>query len=239
MRQQILYYAVKYHGEYQTMKKAIEKNEPWEKIEYEGHYLTLLDENYPKCLFQLEEPPFILFYEGNLDLLNQRCVCVIGSRNISNHAYKSIASLMRNINPKEVIVSGLAKGIDALAHQEAIRSHRKTIGVIGCGLDICYPKQNEVLYVTMKKDHLVLSEYPKGTKPFSHHFPLRNRILAALSDRCYVVEAKRKSGTMITANYAFSLNKEVIAFPHRYDDVFGEGCNELIQLGASVFIAER
>ena len=115
----------------------------------------------------------------------------------------------------------------------------KTIGVIGCGLDKSYPKENDEMYEKMKKDQLLLSEYPAGSLPLAHHFPWRNRILAALGDRCYVVEAKSKSGTMITADYVQSLNKEIIAFPYRFDDDFGIGCNYLIEQGASIFIKER
>lgn len=238
MRDQLLYYVVKYHGEYHRIKKAIEKNEDWEKINYEGKYVTILDEDYPKELFELDEPPFLLFYEGHLNLLKKKKICVIGSRMPSLHARKSVDALIRCEN-SEVLVSGLAKGIDAIAHEEAIRMNKKTIGVIGCGLDITYPKENKELYERMRKDHLILTEYPKGVRPLAHHFPSRNRLLAALGERCYVVEAKQKSGTMITANFALDLGKEIIAFPYRYDDAFGKGCNELIQQGASIFMGHE
>lgn len=236
MKEQILSYALKYQGEYDKMKKAIDRNEKWEKVIYDGNYLTILDEEYPKELFDLEDPPYILFYEGNLTLLHKPKVCVIGSRRCSCYASNSTHDLIESLHEEIVIVSGLAKGVDGLAHQKAIELKRNTIGIIGCGCDQIYPKENRDLYEIMKKDQLILSEYPNGSLPLAHHFPWRNRLLAALCEKCYVVEAKCKSGTMITADFAQSLNKEIIAFPYRYDDDFGKGCNELIEQGAGIFI---
>ncbi|MGN1343193.1 MAG: DNA-processing protein DprA [Traorella sp.] len=236
MRKQILYYALIYKGEYQQMKKAIEKNENWEEIDYSGNYITILDELYPKILFELEYPPLILFYEGNLSLLEKNIICIIGSRKCSAYASQSCFDLISNLPKEDVIVSGLALGIDALAHQRAIQLGHKCIGVIGCGCNVVYPKHNKALYEEIKKNHLLISEYPNDVMPLAHHFPWRNRILACLGKKCYVVEAKSKSGTMVTANYALTLNREIIAFPYRYNDDFGRGCNELIEQGASIYM---
>lgn len=238
MRKQILYYALKYKGEYKQIKKAIEINESWEIVEYKHNYLTILDENYPKVLFELDEPPFILFYEGNIDLLQFSKVSVIGSRKHSNFAQQACRDLISSLPKDTIIVSGLAKGVDAIAHLKAIELGYRCIGVIGCGCDIVYPKENMELYQRIRQQHLLISEYPYSIPPLAHHFPMRNRIIAALGEKCYVVEAKSKSGTMITANYALDLNREIIAFPHRYNDDFGKGCNELIEQGASIFIWE-
>ena len=236
MRKQILYYAIKYKGEYNLIKKAIIRNEEWFDVEYNGKYITILDDEYPKILFELKDPPFILFYEGNLKLLNSYMVCIIGSRNCSKYADKACHDLIMKLPKDYVVISGLAKGIDSLAHLNAIELGYSSIGIIGCGCNVVYPKENEFLYREIKKYHLLLSEYPNDTKPLAHHFPSRNRLLACLSNKCYVVEAKSKSGTMITANYAVDLDREVIAFPYRYDDEFGKGCNELIEQGASIYI---
>lgn len=236
MRKQILYYAIKYKGEYNQIKKAILNDEVWHEIDYQGNYITILDDNYPKILFDLDDPPYILFYEGNLELLNREKVCIIGSRKCSKYANKSCYDLISSLSKDTIIVSGLAKGVDALAHLNAIELGYSCIGVIGCGIDVIYPKENKYLYDEIKKYHLLLSEYPNNTMPLSHHFPLRNRILACLSKKCYVVEAKSKSGTMITANYALLLDREIIAFPYRYNDEFGKGCNELIEQGASIYM---
>lgn len=236
MRKQILYYAIKYKGEYSSIKRAIKRDEKWFDIKYSGNYITILDEDYPKVLLELEDPPYILFYEGNLDLLNNPKVCIIGSRDCSKYANRSCRDLISGFEKNTTIVSGLAKGVDALAHLNAIELGYSCIGVIGCGCNVIYPKENLLLYEKIKKDHLLLSEYPSDTKPLAHHFPCRNRLIACLSNKCYVVEAKSRSGTMITANYAVDLNREVIVFPYRYNDEFGKGCNELIEQGASIYM---
>lgn len=239
MRNQILYYVLKYKGEYNQIKKAIERNEEWTHVDCDENYITILDDEYPKEFYELDEPPFLFFYQGNLELLNKEKISIIGSRECSKYANQSCYDLMKDMNKDVVIVSGMAKGIDAIAHQEAIKLGHFCIGIIGCGLNVVYPKENKMLYEEILKNHLLISEYPKDVIPYAHHFPARNRLIAALSKRCYVIEAKSKSGTMITANYALSLNREIIVFPYRYDDIFGKGCNELIEQGASIFIPYR
>lgn len=236
MREQILYYVLKYKGEYKQVKRAIERNEEWEKFECEDSYVTILDNEYPKEFFELEDPPFLFFYKGNLELLKKEKVSVIGARDCSKYANQTCFDLINGIKKDVVIVSGMAKGVDAIAHQHAVLLKHGCIGIIGCGCDIVYPKENRDLYVEIMKNHLLISEYPKGVSPLAHHFPARNRLIAALGKICYVIEAKSKSGTMITANYALSLNREIVVFPYRYDDEFGKGCNELIEQGASIFM---
>lgn len=235
MRKQILYYGLKYGGEYRKIKRAIEKNEEWEETEYDENYITILDEEYPKEFYELDEPPYLFFYKGNLELLTKEKVSVIGSRECSEYAKQSCYDLMDRLKNDTVIVSGLAKGVDALAHIEAMKLGHPCIGVIGCGLDIIYPMENKNLYEEIMNNHLLISEYPNHVAPSAHHFPARNRLIAALGEVCYVVEAKSKSGTMITANYALSLDREIIAFPYRYNEAFGKGCNDLIEQGASIF----
>lgn len=237
MREKILAYALRYQGEYYAMKKAIEKNEPVNKINYNGNYITILDDEYPKSLLELKHPPYILFYEGNLDLLDKRGVSVIGSRLCSDYGAKMTSKIVRKIAIKNVIISGLAKGIDAYAHKEAINLN--TIAIVGCGLDICYPKENFDLYQLIKKKHLILSEYPYGTKPLAHHFPWRNRLIAALSQSVVVIEAKKRSGTLFTVNEALELGKSIYCVPHEYDNVSGWGCNYLIQQGAQILVDEN
>lgn len=232
MREQILYYAVKYKGEWKYIQKAIEANEPWEKIEYNGNFVTVLDKEYPEKLRKLQYAPWILFYEGNLALLDRKSAGIIGSRDASEKGVEMCRTLCRHLSNKYVVVSGLAKGIDSIAHQCSL--NRGTIGVIGCGLDVIYPKQNEALYKTMRKNHLILSEYHKGVAPLAFHFPWRNRILAALSDVVIVVEAKKRSGSMLTVNEALALDIPVYCMPHAFGDAYGEGGNLLIAQGAGI-----
>lgn len=237
MREQILAYALKYQGEYGKIKKAIENHEKYNEVHYDGNYITILDEGYPKVLFDLEQPPFILFYRGDLSLLNLGSLGVVGSRLCSSYGIEMCERIVAK-SSSPCIVSGLAKGIDAYAHQFALFHHKHTIAVIGCGLDVTYPKENESLYQKLNNE-LILSEYPNGTPPLAYHFPWRNRLLAALSECVVVVEASVRSGTMLTVNEALNLNRDVFVVPYRYDDINGKGCNLLIQQGANILINEE
>lgn len=129
-----------------------------------------------------------------------------------------------------VIVSGMAKGIDAQAHYSSLTG--KTVGVLGCGMNVHYPTCNEQLYQQMKKRHCLISEYPPDTPPLKHHFPWRNRIIAALADKVAVPQAKCRSGTMVTVNYAMEMGKDIYCVPYPLWDLEGDGCNELIYNGA-------
>lgn len=237
MREQILAYALKYQGEYWDIKKAINNHEKFNEVHYQGNYITILDERYPKVLFDLEHPPFILFYCGQLDLLDIPSLGIVGSRQCTTYGITMVEEIVSNCSSR-CIVSGLAKGIDAYAHKFALDAHKHTIAVIGCGLDIVYPKENEALYLRLNHE-LILSEYPNGTPPLAHHFPWRNRLLAALSHRIVVVEASLRSGTMLTVNEALILNRDVYVVPYHYGEKNGKGCNLLIQQGANVIINEE
>lgn len=234
MREQLLYYAIIYGGEWHRVKKAIETKEAWERISYQGKYLTILDEAYPPKLHLLKYPPWVIFYEGNISLLDQLAVALVGSRDESTYGRDMCRHIVKNLKERYVIVSGMAKGIDAIAHQEAI--DKQTIGIIGCGLDIIYPRENQALYQEMKARQLLLSEYPNGTKPLAHHFPWRNRLLAALSSAVVVVQARKRSGTMLTVNEALDIDIPIYCVPYMFHDPCGEGCNLLIAQGAQILI---
>ena len=176
----------------------------------------------------------ILFYEGNLSLCENDSCAVIGSRNTSQDSYIICRDMTTILSKRYTIVSGLAKGVDGCAHESAL--HASTIGVIGCGLDIVYPKQHSHLYKQMKQHHLIVSEYPLGVKPLAHHFPWRNRILAALSAFVVVIEARCKSGTMLTVNEALTLGIPVYCVPQPFLYEQGKGCNLLISQGAEILI---
>lgn len=237
MRKQILYYAVRYAGDWTKIAQAIKKQEPWNEIPYKGSYVTIVDEDYPNSLKALQYAPWILFYEGNLCFVNEKTCAIIGSRKASPYGLSMCAHITRLLREDHVIVSGLAKGIDSCAHYHAL-SH-KTIGVIGCGLDVIYPKENAELYTCMKKDHLIISEYPYQTKPYASHFPWRNRMIAALSRAVIVVEAAKRSGSMLTVNEALSLDVPVYCIPHAFDDSDGDGGNMLIAQGANILVDDE
>lgn len=226
----LLYYAIKYQGEYDRIKKAIENNEYYEEIQYDESYVTILDKNYPQQLLHLEKPPFVLFYRGDLELLNSNLICVVGGRNYSSEAKENVNELCKYI--KGVYISGLAKGIDGFVHEISDIS----IGVIGCGIDLIYPKENEHLYSKVK---LIISEYPKGVLPFKHHFPMRNRIMVALSKCLIIVEGKINSGTQISVNIAMELGKEVFVFPKSYFNEYASLNHDLIEEGAQIISSKE
>ena len=236
-REQILSYAITYHGEYGQIKKAIETNEPYQKAVCKYPYVTILDEDYPIALRRLQYPPFILFYQGDLSLSNKEAVAIVGSRKASPYGIlmsKHVVTLLRD---KYVIVSGLAMGIDGMAHQVSLHHH--TIAVIGCGIDCYYPKCNQSLQETIAKEHLILSEYPPGTLPLAHHFPWRNRILAGLSKAIVVIEATHRSGTMITVNEGLELSLPIYCVPANFNSLNGKGSNYLIAQGAQILVDDE
>ena len=195
--------------------------------------LTILDGAYPQRLKEIYLPPIVLFYRGNLSLINQRAVAIVGSRNHSKYAKDCIHELIPTIvNDGIVVVSGLARGVDTLAHEETLKANGYTIAVIGSGLDVVYPPENSKLYDVIAKRGLILSEYPLQSRPLKFHFPYRNRIIAGLSHGVCVIEAKEKSGSLITANLALSENREVFAVPGSIFSTHSKGSNSLIEAGA-------
>lgn len=224
--------AILYNGDYFKIRKHVELGKQVPEFSYDGKYVEYGDERYPAALYQCEYPPYVLFYEGNLDLLNNPAVAVIGNRKPSEYSLNATASLVKSLRSNCVIISGLAYGIDIEAHKNALDF--RCVAVLGCGVDVCYPKGHQNVFEELKANHLVLSEYPKGVHPQRHHFPFRNRIIAALSKQIYVMSATMKSGTLGTVDEALKLNREIICLPHQINDPTGKGCNYLIEQGASM-----
>lgn len=195
--------------------------------------LSFYSSNYPEALKNSPYPPLFLFYEGNINWLNYPSLAIVGAREASPYASQVLRHIVpRLVEQNQVIVSGLAKGVDRWSHELALRSGGKTIGVIGCGLDICYPREVSDVFMEMKRNHLVLSEYPLNTPIKRHHFPMRNRIIAGISDGTCVIEAKERSGSLITAQLALEAGKEVFAIPGDILSGQSNGCHHLIQDGA-------
>lgn len=199
-----------------------------------SHFLTILDKRYPLQLQEIYSPPVVLFYQGDIELLDsKKLLGVVGARQCSSYALQALNQLLPNvIQQKLTLVSGLAKGVDGLSHQLALKHHGKTIAVIGNGLDVSYPSCNHALQTQIAHMGLLLSEYPLGSRPLKYHFPLRNRIIAGLCQTVLVVEARHHSGSLITANLALQENRNVLALPGRINDIYSTGCNELIAAGA-------
>ncbi len=198
--------------------------------------ISFFDPQYPAILKEIYQPPWALFAKGDLSLLNKEPkLAVVGSRQATQYGKRAIRLLLPHLIEKGiVIVSGLAKGVDALAHECTIENGGKTVAVIAGGLYHIYPKDNVELASKMMQNHLVLSEYPPDTKPEKWHFPSRNRIISGLSAGTLLIEAKQKSGSLITANYAVNEGREVFSLPGSIFNPFSHGTNSLIQQGAKL-----
>lgn len=226
-------YAWKYEGNWGRIAKAMEREETPVPFVSPDSFLTVFDAAYPQCLKQLKYPPWVLWYQGNLHLLEKPMITIVGSRKMNAYGQQCTVLAASLLREHYVLVSGLAKGVDACVHHTAL-AHGHTIGVIGSGLSVHYPKENENLYHQLSRHDLILSEYPHDTGVQRYHFPWRNRILAALGSALIVTQAEEKSGTMLTVNEALDLNKEVYCFPYPYEYASGKGCNRLISEGANI-----
>ena len=197
------------------------------------HFLMYEDALYPKRLKEIYLPPVVLFYKGRLELFNRLSIGIVGARNHTPYSKEALEFLLPDILERKVsIISGLARGVDSLAHQLTLDLKGETIAVIGNGINICYPKENQSLYDAIGKKGLILSEYPLDSPPLKFHFPYRNRIIAGLSHGLCVIEAKMHSGSLITANVALSENRQVFALPGNITSEYSKGTNELITAGA-------
>lgn len=190
------------------------------------------DTDYPDRLSEIPDAPFALYYQGHLPSDEIPAVAVIGARACSEYgvyAAKEFGSKLAEMGIQ--IISGLAMGIDGIAQEAALTANGESFGVLGCGVDICYPKSNRHLYEKCRQQGGVLSEYPPGTEPKAALFPPRNRIISGLSDIVVVVEAREKSGTLITVDMALEQGREVFAVPGRITDSLSRGCNRLFRQG--------
>lgn len=227
-RETLISLAIKYKGNYNEMISAIKNKEVVSNIKYENCF-TIFDDIYPKEFLALKMPPLVLFYKGNLDLLKENKIGIVGSRKPCDYALEATKQLSL-LKKDEVIVSGLAKGIDGQAHKYA----NKSIGILGCGIDYIYPKENYYLFKILEKEGLILSEYPSLSLPFAYNFPFRNRLIAALCNEIYIMEAHEKSGTLTTINEALELGKDIKVLPFDIFNQNGKYNNYLIAEGAQI-----
>ena len=205
-----------------------------ERVEALGaRYLILGQGLYPRLLAELLDAPPLMIVKGDVGLLDRQCVAIVGARNASAAACRFARGLAHDLAGEGlVVVSGLARGIDAAAHDGAMDGG--TIGVVAGGIDIFYPPENEERQRAMLERGLVVAEMPPGTEPRARHFPYRNRIIAGLSAGTVVVEAAPRSGSLITARLAAEAGREVMAVPGSPLDPRAQGCNQLIRDGATL-----
>ena len=200
-------------------------------------FVGIKNEKYPALLRQIPDPPLGLYILGKLPEDALTCVSIIGSRKSSDYGLDVAYALSKDLAQSGVvIVSGMARGIDSMAHKGAIDGSGKTMAVLGCGVDVCYPPENRALMDRIRQNGCVISEYYPGTSPIPINFPRRNRIISGLSAGTVIVEASDKSGTLITANHALEQGREVMAVPGNVTSRLSRGTNELIKDGAVVVL---
>ncbi|MGN0701783.1 MAG: DNA-processing protein DprA [Lentihominibacter sp.] len=193
---------------------------------------------YPALLEEIKNPPKQLFYVGNPEILQRRCVAVVGSRTTTAYGRNmSTAIGMRLARQGITVVSGMALGIDSCAHEGALSAAGCTAAVLGCGVDICYPRENGALKKEIERTGIVLSEYEPGTPAERYNFPNRNRIISGLCEMTIVVQARNRSGALITAELAMEQGREVMALPGNIDSQYNLGNNKLISEGATPVIS--
>ena len=243
-RKILIYLAVKYDGDPFKILNAVrlreDQNVPYEEMEkvcdsVKSKVITYLDKDFPHNLKSMFRPPLVRFYYGDITLLDdeKRRYAVVGSREYSDYGECATKKLVEEMGRGKILVSGMARGIDTISHKAALDNKVRTIAVLGSGIDNCYPEENKELYERLKKEELVISEYPNMSEPDKTHFPMRNRLVVALSDAVIVPQINSHvSGTTISVNLAVGSNKPVYVVPH---PIFDETVNnDLIQEGANV-----
>ncbi len=221
--------------------KKITAFNAWDRIDKEienaEHHniriVTLFDKEYPEPLSHLENAPPILYVKGDLIEDDRFALAIVGSRDMSAYGRKIAADLSYKLASTGLtIVSGMARGIDTVSHSGALKAGGRSIAVLGCGLDICYPAENKKLMAAISGSGCVISEFPMGTSPVRENFPRRNRLISGLSLGVLVVEATARSGSLITARFALEQGKEIFAVPGNITSDNARGTNGLIKMGA-------
>lgn len=195
--------------------------------------LAYFESDYPESFRVIHTPPPLIFYRGDIKALDIPAVGIVGSRQATPYGRTVARRLGRELAEAGfVVVSGMARGIDSESHRGCLDAGGKTIGVLGNGVDVVYPRENRILYMNVQQHGLLLSEFPPGTTPEPGHFPMRNRLISALSKGIIVVEAQEKSGAMITVGFALEQGKDVFAVPGPITSVYSRGPHQLLRDGA-------
>ena len=198
-------------------------------------FLSYEMDSYPEQLRNIVDAPYSLYVKGKLPDFSKKRVAIVGARMCSDYGKtmaERIAEKLACCGAE--VISGMARGIDAYGHIGALKVGGDTFAVLGCGVNVCYPRTNQKLYESILAQGGIISEYPPDTEPIAQLFPARNRIISALSDVVVVVEAKERSGSLITADFALEQGKDIYAVPGRSTDVLSQGCNNLIRQGAGI-----
>lgn len=214
----------------------VEKTLNWQNVSYNRRLITLLDADYPTELAEIATPPLVLFVEGKWELFHGRKVAMVGTRHPTPQGIQNAQAFAKELAISGItVVSGLAAGIDRYSHEGALAvDGGRTIAVIGTGIDLIYPASNRELFQRIRQDGLLISEYPLGTPARAANFPRRNRIIVGLSQACLVVESAVDGGSMISADFALEMGREVLAVPGSIHNPMARGCHKLIKQGAKL-----
>jgi len=201
-------------------------------------FVDISENKFPEKLKKIYDPPLVLFYDGNLELLSKRtCVAIVGSRKCSNYGRQVAYDFAKSLSAAGItVISGMAYGIDSSAHIGALTGEGSTVAVMGTGIDKCYPAKNKSLHEEISKRGLLITEFGVGVKPLPYNFPRRNRIISGLCDALIVIEAGLNSGALITADFALEQGKDVYSVPSGIMGNYGKGSNKLIKQGAECLV---
>lgn len=237
--EKLKYYVCKYVN---NEKEILEEEKTFfaSLVRKEIKYTTVWSRDYPDKLKDLVDPPSIIYYKGKLPGNNNPSIAIVGARECSDYGAKVTREFAKELAINNCqIISGMARGIDGIAHRSAIEVEGNSFGILGTGVDIEYPKENADIYSKILNDGGLISEFEPGEKAIGFHFPMRNRIISGLSDALLVVEAREKSGTLITVSQALEQGKEVFAIPGRITDGLSDGCNKLISEGCNIALKPK
>lgn len=214
-------------------------DEEYQKMIEKGvRFVTMHSSEYPERLRNISTPPYALFVKGKLPEENKRAVAIVGARECTPYGEVMAREFAKTLASAGVqIVSGMARGVDSAGQSGALEAGGASFGVLGCGVDICYPREKIGLYMELQEQGGVISELSLGTNPLPQYFPARNRIISGLVDTILVIEAKEKSGSLITADMALEQGKDVYALPGPINSRLSMGCNRLIRQGAGILLS--
>lgn len=219
----------RYSWDFEAEKRKLEENNI--------RFIPRISEEYPEKLKAIPDSPFAIYVKGRLPDPTKPSVAIIGARMCSDYGRYVAREFGRGLALAGVqVISGMARGVDGISQKAAIEAGGSTFGILGCGVNICYPEENKDVYKTICDNGGLISEHAPDTMPKANFFPMRNRIISALADIILVVEARQKSGTQITVDQALEQGKEILAVPGRVTDRLSDGCNFLISQGAGVAI---
>lgn len=225
----------------QPVKEKLIENRNMENIEKlfrniekeDINIVTIYDDNYPLGLKYIDDNPKVLYTKGKIIERDDLSIAIVGSRKATAYGKWACEKFAKELVDMDVtIISGLATGIDAIAHKTALEHGGRTVGVLGNGVDVVYPKRNKALYSQMLEENSIISEFPIGTPPLAFNFPQRNRIISGISKGIIVIEAQEKSGSLITAHHGLDQGKDVFSLPGNINSIFSGGTNKLIKDGA-------